>query len=104
MRIVQVDAIGLQPFQALLAFPLDLPCAQPAITSRIVECELGGNYDFVPVFPLLHPLAEGGLALPTFATGQPTGIEVCGVNQGPAVVPEEIEQVERCLLVNLASN
>jgi hypothetical protein len=70
---------------------LDLHCAQAAITAGIIECQLGGNYDLIAVFPLLHPVAKGGLAFSTFATGQPTGIEICGVNQRSAVVPEEIE-------------
>ena len=104
MRIVDVDPIRLQPFEALLAFALDLGCAESAFASGKVETQLGGNNHLLPVAPLLHPRTNGGLALTAFAAGQPARIHIRGVNQRAAVFAEEIEEVKRGPPIDSAAN
>jgi hypothetical protein len=72
------------------------------LAPRIVEAEFGPDGERASIASLLHPGADGGFALAAGTTGKPAGIDVAGIDECPAALEEQIEQLEGHVLVDPA--
>ena len=92
--VVKIDPIRLQALQALLTLALDLHRRQTAIAVRIVETKLGIDDDVVAGATILHPQPERRLAFAAAAPWEPTGVEICCVDEIATLFPIEVQQSE----------
>ena len=65
-----------------------------------IEADLGGDDDFGTFAGLLEPVTDDGFGLAAGVAGDPSGVDVGGVDEGEAGVDEGVEDLEGGWLVD----
>src|SRR5579863_4209479 len=104
VSVIKIQIIGFEAAQTLLALALYFCSRQSAGATGIIKRHLGADLHLQPVAARLQPGPNGCFALASQASGKPTGVEVRRVDQGAAMLAEEVEQRERGFAVDSAAD
>ena len=100
MRLVEVDAVGLQPAQRGLRSALHVILARAAAFAHVLA-ELGGDHDLVALAARFQPFADNGFQFAADMPRRPARIAVGGVDGVEAGIDKGVEDGERGLGVDV---
>jgi hypothetical protein len=101
MRLVEIDAVGLEALQRILDGLRDVFAREPLLAAGHLHADLGGEHELLaPSAAQRDPVADDGLRFAARIAGRPLRIDVGRIHQVEAVPGERVEQPERGRLVH----